>query len=48
MTYYVTALTNDKARLIAKTMQTSDEMTAECVADIWASEGFVIARTTEG
>lgn len=44
MTYYVTAMTNDKARLIVKTMQTDDILTAECVADIWEDQGYIVER----
>lgn len=48
MTYYVTALQNTKGKLIEKTMQTDDKMTAECIADIWESEGYIIVRREEG
>lgn len=48
MTYYVTALENNKSRLVVKTMQISDKMTAECVDDIWESEGYVVTTREEG
>jgi hypothetical protein len=48
MTYFVTALTNDRARLIVKEMRVTDEMTAEVVAGMWAAEGYVIVRRQEG
>jgi hypothetical protein len=48
MTYFVTALTNDRARLIVKEMRVSDKMTAEVVAGMWAAEGYIIFRREEG
>jgi hypothetical protein len=48
MTYFVTALTNDRARLIVKEMRVSDEMTADVVAGMWAAEGWIVVRRQEG
>lgn len=48
MTYYVSALTNNKARLIAKEASVSCEATADMIAKAWEAEGFVIVRREEG
>ena len=47
MTYFVTALTNDPARLIAHELRTSDPFIADVAAQIWAERGFVIVRGSE-
>ncbi len=49
MTYYVTALTNNKARLIVKKAQfTNDVDSADMIADLWADQGFSVIRSEEG
>lgn len=48
MTYFVTALTNDKARLIEHELRTSDKGAADLVADLWEQHGNIIARRSEG
>jgi hypothetical protein len=47
MTYYVTALTNDKARLIAKEMRVSCRNTAEAVAINWEDQGYIVTQRKE-
>jgi hypothetical protein len=47
MTYYVTALTNDKARLIAKEMRVSCKSTAETVAINWENQGYIVIERKE-
>lgn len=44
MTYFVTALTKDRAQLIAHELRTTDQKIADLAAEIWAAEGFKIAR----
>jgi hypothetical protein len=48
MTYYVTALTRDKARLIAKEMRVSCKDTAEAVATDWGKQGYIVVERKEG
>lgn len=48
MTYYVTAMSNDKARLVHKTASVSCKTTADLIAETWKSEGFYIHRAVEG
>lgn len=47
MTYFVAALTNDRARLIVHELRTSDPFIADIAAHIWATVGFVIVRESE-
>ena len=48
MTYFVTALTNDKARLIEQELRTSDENAADMIATVWGNQGHIIVRRSEG
>jgi hypothetical protein len=48
MTYFVTAYSNNKARLIEKTMRTNCQTTAETVADSWRGMGFIVGEHSEG
>ena len=48
MTYYVTALTNDNAQLIAETLQTSDRSVAELVIVMWREAGYKLIVRQEG
>jgi len=48
MAYYVTALTNDRARLIVDEMRCSCEATADMVAQLWEDRGHIIVRRSEG
>lgn len=48
MTYFVTALSNDKAQLIEHELRTSDLAAADLVADMWEQNGFRIVRREEG
>jgi hypothetical protein len=47
MTYYVTAHTNDKARLIAKELRTTCEETAQTVAINWENGGYIVVEQCE-
>ena len=48
MTITITALTNDKARLIVKKAVISNSKPdAEAIADIWESEGYVVIVEAE-
>ena len=48
MTHYITALTNDKAKLIVKKAEfTNDEASADMIADLWAAQGFFVIRSSE-
>ena len=43
MTSTITALTNDKARLIVKkAVISSSQSDAEIIAEIWESEGYIV------
>lgn len=48
MTYFVTALTNDKARLIVSETQTTDKAIAEMVAAHLDAQGYIVVRRQEG
>jgi hypothetical protein len=48
MTYYVTALTNDRARLLVHELRTSDVMAADMIADHWFQLGHIVNRSEEG
>lgn len=47
MTYFLTALTNDRARLIATEARVTCAETAELIAKTWADQGFIIVRREE-
>lgn len=48
MTITITALTNDRARLIARQATfMGDEMTADMVADLWEDQGYIVTRSVE-
>lgn len=48
MTYYVTALTNDRAQLIVHELRTSDIRAADFMATSYKLEGFKVVRRQEG
>jgi len=48
MTYYVTALTNDKAQLIAEELRTSDIMIAVMAKAAWEKDGYKVTTRQEG
>jgi hypothetical protein len=47
MTYYVYALTNDKAQLCVKTLQTNCKVTAESIAINWENMGYIVKERCE-
>jgi hypothetical protein len=47
MTYFITALTNDKARLIVSETQTTDKTIADMVAAHLEAQGYIIVRREE-
>jgi hypothetical protein len=47
MTYYVSAFTNDRARLCVHTMQTNDMAVADMVAHYWGKRGYVVTQSVE-
>lgn len=47
MTYYVTALTNDRAQLIVHELRTSDIRAADFMADSYEREGFKVVCREE-
>lgn len=48
MTYHIYALTNDKARLIVKTAQvTNDENMAHIIIETWEAEGYIVTFDKE-
>ena len=47
MTHFITALTNDRARLIAKEARVSCAETADMIAAAWETAGFVVVRHSE-
>jgi len=47
MTYYVTALTNNAAKLIEKTLCTNCKDTADAVEASWTELGFIVVRKEE-
>jgi mitochondrial fission protein ELM1 len=47
MTYFVTALTNDAARLIVSETRTTDKIVAEMVAAHLEAQGYVVVRKQE-
>lgn len=45
MTIFLTALTNDNAKLIVKQARfCNDERTADIVMGMWESEGFIVIK----
>lgn len=48
MTYFVTALTNDEARLIVSETRTTDEAIADIVERNLRARGFYVVRRQEG
>lgn len=48
MTYFVTALTNNKARLIVSETQTTDKVIADMVAAHLEAQGHIVVRRQEG
>jgi len=47
MTYFITALTNDKARLIVSETQTTCGQVAAAVERIYRSQGYIVVGRTE-
>lgn len=48
MTYYITAITNNSARLIVKKAEfTNDADSADLIAKLWEQQGYVIIRKEE-
>jgi hypothetical protein len=47
MTYFLTALSNDRARLIHKEAQTTCATTADMIEAAWRAEGYIVNRTVE-
>jgi len=43
----LTALTNDKARLIVHTLATTDAAAADFVQDHWEERGLIVIRSEE-
>lgn len=48
MTYFVTALTNDRAKLIVSETRTTDKAIAEMVASRIEAQGYVVVTSKEG
>jgi hypothetical protein len=48
MTYFITALTNDRARNIVSQTQTTDSAVADMVAAEYERRGFLVVRRQEG
>ncbi len=48
MRYFITALTNNKARLIVSETQTSDKAIADMVAASLEAQGHIVVRREEG
>lgn len=47
MTYFITALTNDKARLIVSETRTTDKVIADMVATHLETQGHIVVRREE-
>jgi hypothetical protein len=48
MTDFITALTDDRARLIVKEARVShDKAMADLIAKTWAEQGYVVVRREE-
>lgn len=47
MTYFLTARSNDRARLIAKEARVTCAETADLIAKTWADQGLIIVRREE-
>lgn len=48
MTYFITALTNNKARLIVSETRTTDKAVAEMVRKHLEAEGHIVVIWSEG
>lgn len=48
MTYFVTALTNDRAKLIVNETRTTDKAIADMVEAHLAAQGYIVVRKQEG
>ena len=48
MAYYITALTNDKARLIVSETRTTDVHIADMVERHIKQQGWIVSRRQEG
>lgn len=48
MTFFITALTNDTARLIAGETRTTDRHIADLVAATYEKQGYIVIRRTDG
>jgi hypothetical protein len=48
MTHYITARSNDRAKLIHKTATTSCADMARIIARMWREDGFDVLEATEG
>lgn len=48
MTYYLTVLTNDKARLIVSETRSSDRNIVDMVANYYKAFGYILVRRQEG
>ena len=47
MTHFITALSNDRARLIHKEASVTCAKTADMIETAWKAEGFIVNRTVE-
>lgn len=48
MTHYLTALTNDRARLVVKEARIiNDRESAKLLRDLWQAQGFAVVERTE-
>ncbi len=47
MTYYLAALTNDKAQLIVHQMQTTDKAVAAMALVHWENQGYLVKAWEE-
>jgi hypothetical protein len=47
VTHKVTALTNDKARLIVDRLDTTDAVVADAAEKIWTERGDIVVREEE-
>lgn len=48
MTFFITALTNDKARLIVSETRTTDEGVAVLVINDYEARGYIVVTRQEG
>ena len=48
MTHYLTAVTNDRARLVVKEARiTNDREAAKLLRDLWQAQGFAVIERAE-